>query len=210
MDFPENNSFSDLLGIKIADKHREIIGQLDDAIFTVEKEFHLSKFVTGGSGAEDFLEKIKIKPDRDPVFKVEDITSITDTAIILSKPRANLLETNTHKNAIRDNEILFSNLKKYKIIDNQGEKIGHPIDFKYTNNRVQLLIGGGFFRDLIESIGLIKDIEFIIHQHYIVEILDKTITISKSKKQLQQVIADHEKDHSDDHPISFDNPEVTL
>jgi len=209
MDYPEGVNLSELLGIKIADKNREVIGSLSDVVFSLEKPIEITKFIAGGTALEEFLEKIKLKTDRDPVFNAADIRSFTKSSIFLNKTHNRLKEAEEQENTETRPEIRFTQLMKTKVIGKNDQKVGNIIDVHFDHDSVQFILGGGFFRDLIDNIGLVNQDEFLIREEDIIQFSNGLLKISKSKTDLEKVISKH-KDHTDDHLANFEDAEFAL
>ncbi|MHA2504599.1 MAG: hypothetical protein ACXAE3_17225 [Candidatus Kariarchaeaceae archaeon] len=84
MDFPEMR-MNKLKGIPIEDNAGERLGRLIDAVFRIGSDtIELTKFVVGGSKIEEFLERIKVREDVDPIVPLEYISEFTEEKIILN------------------------------------------------------------------------------------------------------------------------------
>ena len=78
-------------------------------------------------------------------------------------------------------------MKKKAIISPDGKKIGHIIDVVFDANfRLHsFIIGGSFWEEFRESIGIIDDIDPVIHVENIEEISSKEIKINLDKDKLK-------------------------
>ncbi|MHA1850731.1 MAG: hypothetical protein ACTSW8_05660, partial [Candidatus Thorarchaeota archaeon] len=75
----------------------------------------LSKFILAGPRFEEFLESIKVKPDKDPVFDSSLITKIDENVHL--ETSVNSFKTTLDKDAIPEGEIRLSKLEKMDIVD---------------------------------------------------------------------------------------------
>ena len=64
--------------IDVVDSSGSKVGHVGDMTFTFDKGLKLSKFILAGPRFEEFLESIKVKPDRDPVFDSSLITKVDE------------------------------------------------------------------------------------------------------------------------------------
>ncbi len=160
----------------------EKIGRIGDMTFTFDGELKLSQFILSGRTFEEFLESIRVRPDRDPVFNGSMIKKM-DEKVHLDTTK-NSLKTTVDKGAIGENEIRLSKLEKLAIIDNNGVSIGKAIDVDFDiDGSAKLIVGGGFFEEKLEALGLKSDIDIIVPGDVIESIGDK-ITLKVGKKEL--------------------------
>ncbi|MHA1390245.1 MAG: PRC-barrel domain-containing protein [Candidatus Thorarchaeota archaeon] len=104
-------------------------GNVGNLTFTFDKELKLSKFILAGPRFEEFLESIKVKPDKDPVFDSSLITKIDENVHL--ETSVNSFKTTLDKDAIPEGEIRLSKLEKMDIVDSTGKKIGRAIDIDF-------------------------------------------------------------------------------
>ncbi|MHA1424334.1 MAG: PRC-barrel domain-containing protein [Candidatus Thorarchaeota archaeon] len=136
----------------------------------------LSKFILAGPRFEEFLESIKVKPDKDPVFDSSLITKIDE----------NVLD----KDAIPEGEIRLSKLEKMDIVDSTGKKIGRAIDIDFdVDGTVSMIVGGGFIEEKLEAAGLKADVDIIVPGSVIDSITDK-ICLKVSEGELATTMDD--------------------
>jgi len=172
----------------VLDSSGEKIGRVTDLTFSFDGKFKLSKFVLAGPRWEEFLETIKVRPDKDPVFDGSLIKKIDDYVHLDTS--VNSLKTTLDADAIPKGDIRLSQLEKMDIIDNNGEKIGRAIDMDFdVDESVSMIVGGGFIEEKLEAIGLKTDVDIIVPGDVISSIGDK-IHLRVSKESLSTTMDD--------------------
>ena len=157
----------------------EKIGQIGDMTFKFDGELKLSQFILSGPAFEEFLEAIKIRPDKDPIFDASMIEKMGDKVVLSSNK--NSLKTTLDKGAIPDDEIRLSKLEKLLIVDKDGDSVGKAIDIDFeVDGSAYLIVGGGFFEEKLEALGLKADIDIIVPGKVIESIGDQIkLTVDK-------------------------------
>jgi len=172
----------------VVDSSGNKIGNVGDLTFTFDKELKLSKFILSGPRFEEFLESIRVKPDKDPVFDGSLITKI-DEKIHLDTS-VNSLKTTMDKDTIGKGEIRLSKLEKMDIIDSTGAKVGRAIDIDFdVDGTVSMIVGGGFIEEKLEAVGLKTDVDIIVPGDLIKSISDK-IHLKVNKDDLATTMED--------------------
>ncbi|MHA2191169.1 MAG: PRC-barrel domain-containing protein [Candidatus Thorarchaeota archaeon] len=142
----------------------------------------LSQFILAGSALEEFLESVKVKPDKDPVFDGRLIERLGDK--IQLNTTSNALKTTLDKDAIPTGQIRLSELEKMDIIDKSGVKVGRAIDIDFdVDGSASLTVGGGFIEESLEAIGLKSDVDIIVPAA-VIDSVSKDIKLSVSKDEL--------------------------
>jgi len=162
----------------------EKIGRIGDMTFTFDGELKLSQFILAGRTFEEFLESIKVRPDKDPIFNASMITKM-DEKVHLDTTK-NSLKTTLDEGAIGEGEIRLSKLEKLPIIDKSGVSVGKAIDVDFdVDGSAALIVGGGFFEEKLEALGLKADIDIIVPGAVIESIGDKIhLTVGKEDLSL--------------------------
>jgi sporulation protein YlmC with PRC-barrel domain len=172
----------------VLDSTGEKVGRIGDFTFTFEGTLKLSQFILAGPKWEEFLEAIRVKPDRDPVFDSSLITKVDDN--IHLNTSSNSLKTTLDQGAILETEIRLSQLEKMDIIDRDGVHVGRSVDVDFdVDGTPSLIVGGSFFEEKMESAGLTPDIDIIVPTDIISEFGEK-ITLTRSKSELSLTIED--------------------
>ncbi|MFX1368810.1 MAG: PRC-barrel domain-containing protein [Promethearchaeota archaeon] len=166
----------------VVDSSGNKIGRINDMTFTFDGKLKLSQFILGGSAWEEFLEDIRVRPDRDPVFNGSLIERLGDT-IELNTSR-NDLKTTIDEDAIPSGEIRLSSLEKMNVIDENGVNVGKAVDIDFdVNGDVSLTVGGGFFEEALERIGLKADVDILV-PGTVIDRIDKNIHLKVAKNEL--------------------------
>ncbi|RDE16081.1 MAG: hypothetical protein C4K47_02050 [Candidatus Thorarchaeota archaeon] len=179
---------SELKKKDVVDSTGRKIGHIGDLTFTFDKSLKLSQFVLAGPSWEEFLESVKIRPDRDPVFTASLIKKMGDKVYL--DTTANSLKTTLDKGSIKNNEIRLSKIQKLEIVDKDGAKVGHTVDIHFDmDGSASLIVGGSFIEEHLESAGIKRDIDVIVPATTIASIGDK-VTLLVSKEVLGKTVSD--------------------
>ncbi len=172
----------------VVDSSGNKVGNVADLTFKFDKGLKLSKFILAGPRWEEFLESIKVRPDRDPVFDGSLITKVDEKVHLDTS--VNSLKTTLDKDAIPEGDIRLSKLEKMDILDKEGKKIGRAIDIDFDiDGSASMIVGGGFIEEKLEAAGLKADIDIIVPGDLISSISDK-IHLSVSESELSTTMDD--------------------
>ncbi len=185
--------YSDIRSKDVIDSKGEKVGEVMDWIFGCgENKLDLKYIVLGGGRIEEFLESIGTRPDIDPVVRLEDIDSISDKVYL--KVDSESLKKTIDPGVLADTYFTFSKLTDVKVIDSDGMKVGFVIDIWFDkDNQMWLVLGGGFFEELLERLKAQPDIDLLIPPHFIESIEKTEIRLSISKFQLESTCEDEYK-----------------
>ena len=173
----------ELRACDVVDSDGQKVGRINDMTFTFDGQLKLEQFVLAGSAWEEFLESVKIRPDKDPLFDASMIRRIGDKVQLESN--VNALKTTLDKGAIPKGEIRWSELSKKHIIDKDNVAVGKAIDIDFDiDGTASLTVGGGIVEETLEKIGLKDDIDIIVPAEAI-ESIDEQVRLNISKDQLQ-------------------------
>jgi sporulation protein YlmC with PRC-barrel domain len=162
----------DIKKVDVLDASGEIVGKVADLTFTFDGELRLSKFILAGSRWEEFLESIKVRPDRDPVFDGALIENIDDHVHL--NTTVDSLKTTLDKDAIPEGDVRLSQIERMDILDDTSKKVGRAlaVDFNLDGS-VSMIVGGGFIEEKLEAAGLKTNVDVIVPGHVISSIGDK-------------------------------------
>ena len=178
----------DMKKTNVLDSIGKVVGKVGDLTFTFDGELKLSKFILAGSRWEEFLESIKVRPDREPVFDGSLIEHIDDH--IHLNTTLDSLKTTLDKDSIPVSDIRLSKIEKMDILDNAANKIGRAIAVNFNlDGTVSMIVGGGFFEEKLEAAGLKRDVDIIVPGDAIESIGDK-IHLEVSKDELNTTMDD--------------------
>ncbi|MFW9974181.1 MAG: PRC-barrel domain-containing protein [Candidatus Thorarchaeota archaeon] len=185
--------YSEIRGKDVIDSKGEKIGEVMDWIFGCgENRLDLKYVVLGGGRIEEFLESIRARPDIDPVVRLEDVDSISDKVYL--KVDGEALKKTLDPGVLAETYMTFSKLSDVKVIDSDGIKVGFVIDIWYdADNTMWLVLGGGFFEELLERLKAQPDIDLLVPPHFIESIDRDEIRLSISKFQLESTCEDEYK-----------------
>ena len=170
----------------VMDSMGEKIGKIGDLTFKFDGELKLSQFILSGTRWEEFLEAIRVKPDRDPIFSASLIKKIGDDVHL--DTTANSLKTTLDKGAIADDEIRLSKFSKLNIVDENDVTVGKAIDVDFDlDGSAWVIVGGGFIEEKLEAIGLKTDIDIIVPGNSIESIGD-VVKLKVSKDELGRTV----------------------
>lgn len=160
------------------------IGRLIDAVFKTSDDVELTKMVVGGSRFEELMERLKLRPDVDPVFEIELIESLSPDKIVLKTKKDELKSTHIHEDALASDEVRLSDLSKLQLVDVNGEAIGNIIDMKFEDE-LSFVIGDGPVIEWAEAIGLVRDVDYLVSKDYVTSITSDQVKLSKRKDELK-------------------------
>jgi sporulation protein YlmC with PRC-barrel domain len=177
MKFKRSICSRDIKKTDVLDSSGEIVGKVSDLTFTFDGELKLSKFILAGSRWEEFLESIKVRPDKDPVFDSSIIETIDEHVHLNTK--VDSLKTTLDKDAISEGEIRLSQIEKMDILDNTGKIVGRAIAVDFNlDGSVSMIVGGGFI-----------DVDVVVPGHVISSIGDK-VHLNVSADSLETTMDD--------------------
>lgn len=185
--------YSEIRGKDVVDSNGEKVGEIMDLIFNCsDNKIDLKYMVLGGGRIEELLEAIGARPDIDPVCNLDSIEKIEDK-VYLNVDRESLKKT-LDPGVIGENDITFSALSDIKIIDSDDFKIGFVIDVWLDNDGVMwLVLGGGFFEELLERLHVQPDIDLLIPPHFIETLNSDEIKLNVSKFNFESTTKDEHK-----------------
>ena len=180
-----NLKYSELKKKDVIDSNGERIGEVIDSTFNYsDNRLELKHIVLGGGVIEELLERIKARPDIDPVCNVSDIDSISDK-VYLNVDKESLCKT-MDKGISTDSDFLYSNISKMKVVDVDGIRLGNVIDLWFDKaSHLWLILGGSFFEELLERLHAIPDIDLLVPHDDIESIKKGVIKLKKTKFQLE-------------------------
>jgi len=182
--------YSDVRGKDVIDAKGEKVGDIIDSIFDISKsKIGLKHLVLGGGMIEELLESIGARPDIDPVCNVSDVDNISDK-VYLKVDKESLKKT-VDPGVICETDLKFSQLGKLDVVDADGLRVGNVIDIWFDKkSQMWLVLGGGFFEELLEKIKATPDIDLLIPEEDIKSVDTKTITLNKTKFELESTCED--------------------
>jgi sporulation protein YlmC with PRC-barrel domain len=187
--------YSDIRGKDVIDSNGEKVGDIIDCIVDIsENTIALKHLVLGGGMIEELLESIGARPDLDPVCNVADLDSISDKVYL--KVTKESLKKTIDPGIISETDLNFSKLGKLNLVDTDGLKIGNVIDIWFDlNSRMWLVLGGGFFEELLERLRVQPDIDLLVPMDFIKTIDSEKITLDKTKFEIESTCeSEYEKE----------------
>jgi sporulation protein YlmC with PRC-barrel domain len=158
------------------------MGSIGDMTFRFDGNLTLVHFILAGPVFEEFLESVKLRPDKDPVFDGSMIKKIDDKVHLDTSKNA--LKTTLDKESIGNDEVRLSRLEKIPIEDRKGVSVGKAIDVHFdVDGSASLIVGGGFFEEKLEDLGLKADVDIIVPAE-VIQNIGKKITLTVDKKDL--------------------------
>ena len=166
----------------VVDSAGEKVGNIGDLTFTFDGQLRLSQFILAGPKLEEFLEAIKVRPDKDAVFNASLIEKI-DGKVHLNVS-VNGLKTTLDEDAIPVGEIRLSKLEKMDILDKDNVKVGRTIDVDFdVDGFASVIVGGSFIEEKLEAAGLKDDVDIIVPSD-VIESLTDVMKLKVSKSEL--------------------------
>ncbi len=182
--------FSQLKHKPVLDSEGSKIGKVDDFIVEFsEKDVILKSVVIAGGRIKEIMESIGLRPDKDPIFQMDCISTI-DEEVNLSVP-ADSLNTTLDEGVVGKNEMRLSKFAKITVYDSDGFKIGTVIDIWYdVEGKPWLVLGGGFIEETLEKFGVQPDIDLLVPMAFIDSISKEKIKLTYTKYQLESTCED--------------------
>lgn len=179
MEIARSVKCKELKKVDVIDSTGRKVGHIGDLTFGFDGKLKLSQFILAGPAWEEFLESIKARPDRDPVFDAALIKKLGDKVYL--DTTANSLKTTLDKGAIGPGELRFSKLEKMDIVDKDGVKVGRTVDVHFEKDGTcSLIVGGGFIEEKLEAAGIKEDVDIMVPGTAISSIDDKVrLLVSK-------------------------------
>jgi sporulation protein YlmC with PRC-barrel domain len=178
----------EIMKAEVVDSTGKKIGKVGDLSFSFDGELKLSKFILRGSRWEEFLESIRFRSDKDPVFDGSLIQKIEENVHI--NTNVNSLKTTLDSDAIPEGDIRLSDFEKIDIVDKDGKKVGRAIDIDFDVEGVaSLIVGGGFIEEKLEAAGLKADVDIVVPVDVISSIGEK-IQLNVSEDALRTTMED--------------------
>lgn len=166
----------------VFDKDGKKVGHIGDLAFKFDGDLRLTKFILAGPIFEEVLEKLKIRKDKDPVFDASMIEKLGDKVQI--NTATDSLKTTLDTDSISSDEIRLSKLEKLSIIDKHGKVVGNAVDIDFdVDGSASLIVGGGFFEEKLEAIGIKKDIDLLVPGK-VIESISDSIKLTVDKEEL--------------------------
>ncbi|NWF95994.1 MAG: PRC-barrel domain-containing protein [Candidatus Thorarchaeota archaeon] len=180
-----NVKFSDLRSKTVYDRSGKPIGRVADFIVKLAgNRVELKSLVIAGSKKEEFMERIGLKPDDDPVFQLDCVDRI-ESDIHLAVEGSSL-RTMLDRSAMNADDVKMSALTKAKVVDSDDVKVGNVIDIWFdTKDKIWLVLGGGFLEETLERIGAQPDIDLLVPEEAVESLTKKQIRLKWTKFQLE-------------------------
>lgn len=188
----QNIDLAALKDWKVVDKDNKSVGRIID--FAMSKDYKLTKFILGGSLFEEFIERIGIKTDDDPVISLENISGLDKSKKVLKLDiSSNDLPSKLHENAFTKDEMVFSKISKTKVYCKDNTHIGNVVDAIFSEeNDVSLILGENSVVEFLERVGLTGNYDLLVPSKYVEKQDETGFYISKSKSDLV-VLLDNEE-----------------
>jgi len=177
--------YSEIRGKDVVDKNGERVGDIHDCIIDISNnKIALKHLVLGGGFIEELLESIGARPDIDPVCNVEDLASISDK-VYLEVAKDSLKKT-IDPGILSDTDLKFKDFGKLDVVDSDGLKLGNVIDLWFDlQSRLWLVLGGGFFEELLEKLRAQPDVDLLVPMDFINEVTTEKIVLDRTKFELE-------------------------
>jgi sporulation protein YlmC with PRC-barrel domain len=177
--------YSEIRKKEVLDSNGEHVGDVIDCTFDISNNrLEMKHIILGGGRIEELLERIGARPDIDPVCSATDIDSISDKVYL--KVNKDTLCKTIDKGVFAATDLKFTKLAKMKVVDADGFKLGNITDLWFDKaSHLWLVLGGGFFEELLEKIHATPDIDLLIPQNDIERITKDSIKLTRTRFQLE-------------------------
>lgn len=137
-----------------------VIGHIIDVVFDQDHQLH--SFIIGGTRWEELRESLGIIDDIDPIIPINSITEIKEDSIKIKITKANL-EHKLEEGVIPEKSFTYKDLKRKKIFDSKDNKFGKVINMGFLpSGEPILIVGGKWFEELSERLGIRKNIDLLL------------------------------------------------
>lgn len=165
------------------------VGRIIDVVF--DAEYGLRSFIIGGDFWEEFREALGVIDDIDPVIPIENISEITEKEIKLNVPRGEL-KHKLEEGVIPPTALTYNNLRRKKVIDANGNKIGKIVNMVFLPcGEASFILGGPMLEELAEAMGLRTNWDLLLPVKYIEAITEETIKITAKQDTLEATLNNH-------------------
>ena len=187
--FEQNVDLNELRKYKVFSKNGHLVGSVID--FAFDMNYKLTRFVIGGTIVEELQERLRLKPDDDPVVPISLIDTsekISDKSFKLLVEEEKLLNK-LQKEAFEEGETLFSHIKKTNVVCNDNQKVGNIVDVIVCPDlSLEFIIGENQLVEFMEKIKLMKNYDLLLPSGLIQTREDRKLVIKKSKQELDVVL----------------------
>lgn len=157
------------------------IGRIVDVVFTSDSKLH--SFIIGGSRWEEIREKLGLIEDIDPVVPINSVEAVKEV-VLLNIPKEKLLNY-TDEDAIPENAVTYSTMKRKNIFDAREQRFGRIINLVFApTGEAAFIIGGSIFEEVIESLGIKENVDLFLPIVNVQEVVDKRIKLNKPIDEL--------------------------
>ncbi|MCY3410303.1 MAG: TerB family tellurite resistance protein [Candidatus Heimdallarchaeota archaeon] len=154
-------SFNNLRYKAVYDKDKVLMGKVLDAVIN-KTDLSLEGMVIHGSKMEEFLEARGLKPDIDPFFTLDIIDTITEDSIILNQ-KATELKNIMAPGEMKENESLFSQIRKLPIYDRRDLEMAVIADIHFDNEgKHSYKLGGAKFLKYLRGMNCTPSLDYCL------------------------------------------------
>ena len=156
-----NTNLSSLKYKRVIDSDGNDIGTIKDAVINT-KTLDLRGFVIHGSRMEELMETLKLRTDVDPLLSNDSIEKF-DNNLITLKVNKDKLSNAMAQGEIKEDEILFSQLRKISVYGKQNRKVGIFSDIFFDSQGTSSYsLGGQAFQKMIRDNNCSKTLNYVV------------------------------------------------
>jgi sporulation protein YlmC with PRC-barrel domain len=166
----EDTNFSSLMSRHVIDSNSQKIGRITDAIID-KRSLSVNAFVIKGSGQ--------------PMVFLSQIAKLTDKDIVLNKSKSQL--KSVQGSDLKQEESLFSEVKKIPIIDKNGETIGIFTDIYFRKGSSPAFqVGGQEFINFLKKKYWTENLTYLLENKDI-ELTQEGFMLKTNLKELELI-----------------------
>ncbi len=178
----KNTNLSSLKYKRVIDSDGNDIGTIKDAVVNVNS-LNVRGFVIHGSRLEELMEDLKLRTDVDPLVLNDSIENFDNKLISLNVNKEKLSNVMA-QGEIKEDEILFSQLRKKPVFSNQNEKVGIFSDIFFDSEGASSYsLGGQVFQKMIKRNNCSKTLNYVVDS----SIVTKTDTGYKINSEIEDL-----------------------
>ncbi|OLS27185.1 MAG: hypothetical protein HeimC2_12950 [Candidatus Heimdallarchaeota archaeon LC_2] len=157
-----NTNLSSLKYKRVIDSDGNDIGTIKDAVINMNS-LELRGFVIHGSRLEELMETLKLRADVDPLLSNDFIENFDTNQITLNVNKEKLSNAMA-QGEIKEDEILFSQLRKIPVFSKQNRKVGIFSDIFFDSQGLSSYsLGGQVFQKILCDNNCSKTLNYVVN-----------------------------------------------
>lgn len=162
----KNTNLSSLKNKRVIDSDGNDIGTIKDAVVNMNS-LNVRGFVIHGSRIEELMEDLKLRTDVDPLLSNDSIANYDNKLITLNVNKERLSNVMA-EGEIKEDETLFSQLRRIPVHSKLNKKIGIFSDIFFDNEGVaSYSLGGQSFQKMIKQNNCSRTLNYVVDRSFV-------------------------------------------